>query len=207
LSSPQRRRGAEKAKRKLPNGLKLLLDQKKIKRRLGEMAKEVYRSLADGTRPIAVIVLQGGFIFGADLLRRLPAEFMIDVAFLRCQSYGSRTSSSGKVLLMQDIEPDVDLHGRTVLLIDDILDTGLTMKFLIDHLRARGAKEVRLCVLLDRAHLSGKRKISADFAGFPVGTEFVVGYGLDFDGKYRHLPHLAALPEPKPKTKPRGRKK
>lgn len=183
------------ARKKAPV-IKPLISRVRIQRRLGQMAREICRTVPSRERPLAVIVLQGAFIFGADLLRRFPADYPLDVAFLRCQSYGSQTYSSGHVLLMQDIEPSVDLRGRTVLLIDDILDSGLTTRFLINHLKQRGAGRVRLCVLLHRQRGqrgAGDDRPVPDFAGFPVGPQFIVGYGLDFDGRYRHLPDLAAL--------------
>jgi len=176
--------------------VKPLISRARIARRLGEMAREISRAIPARERPLAVIVLQGAFIFGADLLRRFPPAYPLDVAFLRCQSYGRGMVSSGHVLLMQDIEPSVDLRGRTVLLIDDILDSGLTTRFLLEHLAQRGARRVQLCVLLQRTNPPGgasKERPKPDFVGFPVGSEFVVGYGLDFDGKYRHLPDLCAL--------------
>lgn len=190
----------------LPRGLKPLIASGRIKKRLGEMAAEIRRTVPAKERPIAVVVLQGAFIFAADLLRALPADYPVDVAFLRCQSYGSGTISSGRVMLLQDLDPEVDLRGRTVLLIDDILDTGLTMKFLVEHLRKRGAKKVRLCVLL-RRKLSADVKISADFCGFAVGPDFVVGYGLDHDGRHRHLADLTALQPSAPKKSPRAARK
>jgi len=176
----------------LPKGLKLVVARDQIARRLETLACEVHASILPRERPIAVVVLQGAFIFAADLLRRFPCNYKLDVAFLRCQSYGSGTRSSGRVLLLQDIDPDIDLHGRTVLLIDDILDSGLTLRFLAAHLRRRGAARVRLCVLLERKHRPAGR-IKADYAGFSIGPEFIVGYGLDHNGRYRHLPDLAAL--------------
>jgi hypoxanthine phosphoribosyltransferase len=187
----------------LPRGLKPLIASGRIKKRLGELAAEISRAVPAKERPIAVVVLQGAFIFAADLLRALPADYPVDVAFLRCQSYGSGTISSGRVMLLQDLDPEVDLRGRTVLLIDDILDTGLTMKFLVDHLRKRGAKKVRLCVLL-RRKLNADAKIRADFCGFAVGPDFVVGYGLDYDGRHRNLANLTVLQPPAPKTLTRG---
>ena len=169
-----------------------LISREKIAARLNDMATEICAATEASERPIAVVVLQGGFIFGADLLRCLPPDFPIDVTFVRCQSYGAGTVSSGKVILMQDIEADVDLHGRTAILIDDILDTGLTIRFLCDHLKKRGAAKVRTCVLLFRSQATPPA-ILPDFFGFSAGKEFFVGYGLDFNGKYRHLPDLSAL--------------
>ena len=190
--------GAQKKiqKRKRAPVITPLIRAARIKRRLGQMARDICRVVPPRECPLAVIVLQGAFIFGADLLRRFPHDYPLDVAFLRCQSYGSQTYSSGHVLLMQDLEPSIDLRGRTVLLIDDILDSGLTTRFLINHLTQRGAARVRLCVLLhrkvgDRGATDDRPK--PDFAGFPVGPQFIVGYGLDYDGKYRHLPDLVAL--------------
>ncbi len=171
------------AQNALPEGLAPLIDRARIAERLGPMAAEICAAISPEERPIAVIVLQGGFIFAADLLRALPPDYPIEVAFLRCQSYGAATVSSGKVLLLNDIDAEVDLHGRTVLLVDDILDTGNTLRFLADHLIRRGAAKVSLCVLLKRAANLGKTAIAADFSGFDIGSEFVVGYGLDHAGK------------------------
>ncbi|HLX60224.1 MAG TPA: phosphoribosyltransferase family protein [Planctomycetota bacterium] len=177
----------------LPVGLRPLLIHSQIAARLKPLAAEICAAIHPDERPIAVVVLQGGFIFAADLLREFPPEFPIEIAFLRCQSYGNATQSSGKILLVNDLDAELDLHGRTALLIDDILDTGRTLRFLADHLLRRGAAKVRLCVLLKRAENEMPPAIAADFAGFSIGSEFVVGYGLDHAGKYRHLPGLAAL--------------
>jgi len=177
----------------MPKGLKPLISHSRITRRLAVLAKAIHEKIPAREKPIAVVVLQGGFIFAADLLRQLPAAYAIDVAFLRCQSYGSGTRSSGRVMLLQDIDSEIDLRGRTVLLIDDILDSGLTLEYLVDHLRRRGAKRIRVCVLLHRNPSAKTNRIEPDFAGFSVRSEFVVGYGLDYAGRFRHLPGLAAL--------------
>lgn len=174
------------------SAMKPLIDARRIAKRVGKIAQKIARSVPAEERPIAVVVLQGSFIFAADVLRRLPSGYPIDVAFVRCQSYGSGTVSSGRVMLLHDIDLDMDLRGRTVILIDDILDTGLTLEYLTAHLQRRGAARVVLCVLLARK--KGKARIAADFTGFRIGGQFVVGYGLDFDGKYRQLPYIAVLP-------------
>ena len=186
---------APRRKTLLPRGLKLLISRDRIAQRMPELAAKVHAALKDCDRPVAVVVLQGAFVFAADLLRHLPPRFALEVAFMRCQSYGARTRSTGRVLLLQDLDPDVNLSGRTVLLVDDILDTGLTVKFLMEHLRARGAARVIPCVLVRRAK-SAARLARHVLAGFSVGREFVVGYGLDLNGIYRHLPDLTARARP-----------
>lgn len=168
---------------------KVLLSRERIARRMPELARQVQAALRNAKRPIAVVVLQGAFIFAADLLRHLPPSLALEVAFLRCQSYGARKRSSGRVLLLQDLEPELNLRGRTVLLIDDIYDSGLTMGFLTEHLRRRGAGSVVPCVLVHRAVRRAKAKPRL-LAGFEVGREFVVGYGLDLNGRFRNLPDL-----------------
>ena len=177
----------------LPDDLVPLIDRARIAQRLKPLADEIREKIPASERPIAVAVLQGGFIFAADLLRELPPDYPIHIAFVRCQSYGDARYSSGKVLLLNDIDAEIDLHGRTVLLIDDILDTGHTLRFLADHFLRRGAAKVRLCVLLKRAVNKDATVIAADFTGFEIGSEFVVGYGLDHAGRYRNLPDLAAV--------------
>jgi len=173
----------------LPKTLKVFLGREQIARRMPELAREVAAALRKAERPIAVVVLQGAFIFAADLLRHLPPALALEVAFLRCQSYGAGKQSSGRVLLLQDLDAELDLRGRTVLLIDDIYDSGLTLSFLMEHLRKRGAGTVVPCVLVRRAVPRAKaaRRV---LAGFEVGNEFMVGYGLDLKGCFRHLPDL-----------------
>jgi len=180
-----------------PARLKRVISREQIARRIRELGREIGRSLSPDERPVAVVVLQGAFVFAADLLRRIPPEAGLEIAFLRCDSYGAGTKSKGQVVLMQDLDARLDLHGRTVLLIDDILDTGLTMRHLVEHLKSRGAERIRVCVLLRRKRQKRAPvpKVSAEFVGFDVGPGFLVGYGLDHAGRYRNLPDLAVLKE------------
>jgi hypoxanthine phosphoribosyltransferase len=177
----------------LPAPFRPVFSRVRIQKRLKQMAREIAHAVPPAERPIAIVVLQGAFIFAADLLRYLPSDYPVEIVFLRCQSYGANTYSSGHVLLLQDIEPGIDLRGRTVLLIDDILDSGLTLRFLMAHLQRRGAGKICPCVLLQRSKRVRNCGIKADFAGFKTGPEFFVGYGLDYDGKFRHLPDIVAL--------------
>ena len=176
-----------------PPRLRLVIPHARIARRVKELGAEIARALSPRERPVAVVVLQGAFVFAADLLRRLPVRLGLEIAFLRCESYGAETHSKGRVMLLQDLDPSLDLHGRTVLLVDDILDTGRTLHFLARRLRARGAARVRICVLLRRRMGPRYRSVKPEFAGFDVGPEFLVGYGLDYADRYRRLPNLMAL--------------
>jgi hypoxanthine phosphoribosyltransferase len=173
--------------------LRLVIPRVRIARRVAELGAEIARALSPRERPVAVVVLQGAFVFAADLLRHLPAALGLEIAFLRCESYGAQTRSKGRVMLLQDLDSSLDLRGRTVLLVDDILDTGLTLHFLARRLRSRGAARIRICALLRRRGGIRYRSVKPEFVGFEVGPEFFVGYGLDLAGKYRHLPDLMAL--------------
>ncbi len=148
-----------------------------------------------GGEPLVLIgILRGSFIFLADLLRGLYRHGVPAVVdFLTLESYGNGTASSGRVRLAKDFEIDVD--GQDVLLVDDILDSGRTLSFAVAHLRERGAARVRTCVLLDKP---ARRAVpfSPDYRGFEIDDTFVVGYGLDYAGRYRELPHIARVAFP-----------
>jgi hypoxanthine phosphoribosyltransferase len=175
--------------------LKRVISREQIALRIRTMGREIGGALSPDDRPLAVVVLQGAFVFAADLLRQVPDELGVEVGFLRCDSYGSGMRSKGRVMLLQDLDSELDLRGRTILLIDDILDSGLTLGFLVAHLKARGAERVQICVLLRRKHRKGAPapKVNAAFVGFHVGPGFFVGYGLDHAGRHRNLPDLAVL--------------
>lgn len=133
-------------------------------------------------------VLKGGVVFLADLIRAISLPVEID--FMEVSSYGDGTSSSGVVRILEDLSQNVT--GRHVLLVEDIVDTGHTLQYIIDNLETRHPKSVKICTLLDRR---GRREIelALDYVGFVVPNKFVVGYGLDLAQKYRNLPHIAVL--------------
>lgn len=161
-----------------------------IRHRISILADDI--ALAYGTEEfLAVGLLKGSFVFTADLIRALashPVRPLVD--FLALSSYGAGCSSSGTVTLRH--EPTLPIQGHRVLLIDDILDTGLTLQTACQMLIQQGATEVRTCVLLDKP---SRRlvPITADYTGFKVDDVFVVGYGLDYNNRYRHLPGLSVL--------------
>ncbi|TFH37287.1 MAG: hypoxanthine phosphoribosyltransferase [Dehalococcoidia bacterium] len=152
--------------------------------RLAAQISEDYR----GKELVAVGILKGAFIFMADLVRRL--DIPLEVDFVTVSSYGSCTESSRTVTMRHDMTTDV--NGKDVLVIEDIVDSGHTVCFVVEHLKARGAASVRMCALADKPSRR-EQDVRIDYLGFTVPDKFVVGYGLDFDNKFRYLPDIYAL--------------
>jgi hypoxanthine phosphoribosyltransferase len=167
----------------------ILIDKHTIARRVDELVDAIADGQPDNL--IVVGILTGSFMFLADLMRSFHRHNVHPrIDFLTLSSYGSGTTSSGKVEIIHDIREDIS--GADVLLVDDILDTGRTLVATKKMLVERGAKSVRTCVLLDKkAHRAVE--FEADHAGFPIDDHFVVGYGLDYDNLYRELPHIAKV--------------
>ena len=169
---------------------KVLVAEEDIRRRVDELGKEITRDYA-GMQPIAVCVLRGAIPFYADLIRRIDLPVTVDT--ITVSSYGSGTVS-GKLKVITDMRTSVE--GRDVLLVDDVIDSGRTSVALIEMLKERGAKSVKTCALLDKP---SRRvvDIKGDYVGFAIPDEFVVGYGLDWNEKFRNLPHVYTLKEEK----------
>ena len=158
--------------------------QEKV-RELGAIITEDYK----GERLLLVGILRGAVVVMSDLMRNIDLPCELD--FMDISSYGTGTSSSGVVRILKDLEEDVT--GRHVLIVEDIVDTGLTLSYLLRSLRARKPASLEICALLTKP---SRRKVDLDvkYLGFEVPDEFVVGYGLDYNDEYRHLPHVAVLP-------------
>jgi hypoxanthine phosphoribosyltransferase len=165
----------------------VLVAEGEIAARVAELGRKIARDYAS-TNPVLVGVLLGAVPFVADLVRALPIDLTVD--FVRAASYGGGTASSGTVRLVADLT--VNIADRPVLIVDDIVDTGLTLAALKRTLEARRPRDVRTCVLLDKR---GRREtdVVIDYVGFTIPNVFVVGYGLDHNGLYRNLPYVAAL--------------
>jgi hypoxanthine phosphoribosyltransferase len=163
---------------------KILITRDVIDKRVNELGEQISRDYA-ASDLIIVGVLKGAFIFMADLIRSLSIPCRVD--FARLASYGSGAASSGKVIMTKDIETSI--KGRDILIVEDIVDTGLTLKFLTDWFRERNPRSLKVCAFLDK---KSRRKVpfEADYAGFTVDDAFVIGYGLDFDEKGRFLPDV-----------------
>jgi hypoxanthine phosphoribosyltransferase len=173
--------------------LQPLFTSNAIAERLETLAGDIARAMP--TDFAAVAILKGSFVFAADLIRSLTARGVNpEVDFMTLASYGTGTVSSGEVKLLRDVE--IPVAGREVLLIDDILDSGRTVAHARRHMLERGAKAVRVCVLLDKTSGRTDGAEHADFVGFPCPPAFVVGYGMDHAHKFRGLPFIAVLSQP-----------
>ena len=157
-----------------------------LQRRVRELASEIARDHPLGVH--LVCVLKGACIFLADLVRALDIEVTID--FVALSSYGSSTKSSGQVQLLKDL--DIALEGRSVVIVEDIVDTGLTLQYLQEILKARAPRSLRTACLLSKP---SRRKVDVpvEYVGFTIDDLFVIGYGLDYRDRYRQLPHIAVL--------------
>jgi len=172
----------------LGSELPILLNAASIDARVAELAAAI-SSDYEGTTPHLVGVLKGAWVFMADLVRRISIPCTVD--FLSIQSYGSGAASSGEVKITKDL--DLSIEGRDVLVVEDILDTGRTFGYLQEVLRAHGPASLKLAVLLDK-HSRRVIPVEADYVGFKIPDVFVVGYGLDFDQKYRNLADIRHIP-------------
>ncbi len=169
---------------------RVLLSSQQIEQRIRELGHEINRDYATAENLHLVCVLKGAFMFLADLVRTLQVPVTLD--FMALSSYATGTTSSGEVRLLKDL--DSALEGRDVLIVEDIVDTGLTLNYLRDILTARGPRSVRTACLLSKP-LRRKVDVRVEYIGFTIDDHFVVGYGLDYDGRYRSLPHIAIVDE------------
>ena len=166
---------------------RILFTETQLKRRIKAVALEVNKEYK-GKNPLVIGILKGSIIFYADFVRHLDAEAEFD--FMAVSSYGSGTVSSGKLNIKKDL--DRDITGRNIIIIEDIIDSGFTMANLKALLSERGASSVKIVTLLDKRERR-EYDIHPDYNCFEIGNEFVIGYGLDYDEKYRSLPYIAVL--------------
>ncbi len=164
----------------------ILLSHQQIQKRVAELAQELRRDFPDDLHVIAV--LKGAFVFLADLIRQIPGQVSLD--FMAVSSYAKGTTSSGEVRLLKDL--DTTLDGRNVIIVEDIVDTGLTLTYQQDILRMRNPKTLRTACLLSKP---SRRQVDVkvEYIGFTIEDRFVVGYGLDYAEQYRNLPHIAVV--------------
>lgn len=167
--------------------LEILFSEAQLKTRVQEIGTEIQRDYA-GKEIMLISVLRGSFVFMADLCRCIDLSCTLD--FMSVSSYGKGTKSSGQVQITKDLSEDIS--GRHIIVVEDILDSGNTLSYLLRILQQRNPASIRLCTLLDKPDRRTK-PIHADYAGFQIPDAFVVGYGLDYAEKYRNLPYIGIL--------------
>ena len=166
---------------------RVLFSEEQIENKVKEIAEQITKEYA-GKKPLMVAILKGSVMFFADLIRRIETDLEID--FMAISSYGSGSRSSGEVKMIKDL--DKRIEGRDIIIVEDIVDSGYSMKYLKNLLSARNPASIKICTLLDKPSRR-QTDVQADYKGFEVENEFVIGYGLDYDGLYRNLPFVGIL--------------
>lgn len=169
--------------------IEVMITAEEIQQKIKEIGATIAREYA-GRKPELICVLKGAMVFMSDLIRAIDLELSID--FIAVSSYGKGASSTGEVRIIKDL--DEPLSGRDIILVEDILDTGLTLSYLVNSFHARGATSVKIVTLLNKPERR-KAQVDADYIGFTIPDKFVVGYGLDFAERYRNLPFIGVVKE------------
>mgnify|MGYP003358775940 FL=1 len=166
----------------------VLISEKEIDNRILEIADRINKDY-EGEELTLICVLKGGVMFMCDLAKKLNLNVRLD--FMSVSSYGSQTKSSGVVKIIKDLDNSID--GKNVLVVEDIIDSGNTLSYLMDILKKRGPKSIKLCTLLDKPSRREKKDVLVDYVCFEIEDKFVVGYGLDYDQRYRNLPYIGVM--------------
>ena len=164
-----------------------LISEEDVAAKVKEIGAQITKDY-EGKAVHLICVLKGGVFFTCELAKRITVPVTID--FMCVSSYGASTVSSGKITIKKDLEESIE--GRNVIVIEDIIDTGRTLRYLLDDLSARGPKSLKLCAMLDKPDRR-ITDVAVDYTGFEIPDEFVVGYGLDYDQRYRNLPYIGIL--------------
>lgn len=168
---------------------KILITEEQIAAKAVELGREITEDYR-GEEIVMLCILRGSVMWIAELMKRIELDTEID--FMACSSYGSGTRTSGQVKILKDL--DSDISGRNVLIVEDIVDSGITLRYLKSYIENRGAASVRICTLLDKPD-GRKVDIHVDYVGFTIENNFIVGYGLDYAQKYRNLPYICLMNE------------
>ena len=168
--------------------IRVLLTEEEVDRRINEIAEKISADYK-GQSIHLICILKGGVFFTCELAKRLTVPVSID--FMSVSSYGSGTESSGVVRIVKDLDEPLD--GKNVLIVEDIIDSGRTLSYLLELLNKRNPASIRLCTLLDKPERRVKKQVQVDYTCFAIPDEFVVGYGLDYGQKYRNLPYIGVV--------------
>ena len=175
----------------LQEGKYILFSEEQLAEKVTQLAQQISADYA-GKELLVIGILKGAMVFMADLVRKITVPTYYD--FMAVSSYGSSTTTSGAVRLIKDL--DYSIENRHVLIVEDIVDTGLTLNYLLDNLLSRNPASLSLCALLDKPS-KRQKQVAINYSGFSVPDEFVVGYGLDYDEKFRNLPYIMVLDKSK----------
>lgn len=167
----------------------VMISEEQLAKKVSELAKQIEKDF-QGEELLVVGILKGASVFVADLIRKINLDVNID--FMSVSSYGNSTESSGTVKILKDL--DVNIEGKNVLIVEDIIDSGLTLSNLVAALETRNPKSLKLCTLLDKPQRR-KANIFVDYVGFVIEDKFIVGYGIDYAEKYRNLPYIGIVGE------------
>ena len=168
--------------------IEVMLPEEKVDARIREIGEQISREYA-GKSVHLICILKGSVYFTCELAKRITVPVTMD--FMQCSSYGGDTKSSGIVRIVKDL--DENIEGKEVIIIEDIIDSGRTLAYLIEVLKQRNPKNIELCTLLDKPERRVKKQVKVDYTCFTIPDEFVVGYGLDYDQKYRNLPFIGVV--------------
>ena len=168
--------------------IRVLLPEEDVNKRISEVAEQISKDY-EGKQIHLICILKGGVFFTCELAKRITVPVTMD--FMSVSSYGDDTKSSGVVRIVKDL--DESLADKEVLIVEDIIDSGRTLAYLIEVLKQRGPKDIRLCTLLDKPERRVKKQVKVDYTCFEIPDEFVVGFGLDYDQKYRNLPYIGVV--------------
>lgn len=168
--------------------IRVLLEEEAVDKRICEVADKISQDYA-GKEVHMICILKGGVFFTCELAKRVTVPVSMD--FMSVSSYGAGTESSGVVRIIKDL--DEPIEGKEVLIVEDIIDSGRTLAYLIEILKQRNPKSIRICTLLDKPERRVKKQVTVDYTCFTIPDEFVVGYGLDYDQKYRNLPFIGVV--------------
>ena len=172
----------------MAENVRILLKEEEVDKRIAEVAAMINRDYA-GKEVHLICILKGGVFFTCELAKRLTVPVSMD--FMSVSSYGSGTESSGVVRIVKDL--DESIAGKNVLIVEDIIDSGRTLAYLIEILKQRNPESIHLCTLLDKPERRVKKQVKVDYTCFEIPDDFVVGFGLDYDQKYRNLPYIGVV--------------
>ena len=172
----------------MAENVRVLLKEEEVEKRIAEVAAMINRDY-EGKEVHLICILKGGVFFTCELAKRLTVQVSMD--FMSVSSYGSGTESSGVVRIVKDL--DESITGKNVLIVEDIIDSGRTLAYLIEILKQRNPESIHLCTLLDKPERRVKKQVKVDYTCFEIPDEFVVGFGLDYDQKYRNLPYIGVV--------------